>query len=69
MVGFVRSGQLQASTNFVQIMRQFSTGKENLGAFCSAWQRLKLNTRMGFKHPPGTISKSFRLSKVVRLRM
>ena len=48
-----------------------------LVVFCSAWLRLKLNTKMGFKHhhhpppppPPGTFSKGSRLSRVLRSGM
>ena len=43
---------------------------KSFNVHCSAWLRLKLNTKMGFKHhhhPPGTPSKDFRLSKVLRV--
>ena len=39
--------------------------------YCSAWLRLKLNTKMGFKHhhPQGTFSEGSRLSKTPRFGM
>ena len=60
------------ATNLILLKTILGT-KIGQNKFCSAWLRLKLNTKMGFKHPPppppGTFSKGFRLSKVLRFGM